>query len=234
MNEVKNLSDLRQQLATLDAAAGLSYLAKTFPGGITFSSSLGKEDQVITHLIAENQLPISIFSLDTGRLFPETLDLLARTSSRYNLTLEVIYPPQEPLERWVRTNGINGFYESIEKRKGCCALRKVEGLKRGLAGKQVWITGLRAEQSENRASMPLLEWDPKFHLYKYNPLLHWSAEEIDSFIKAEGIPYNPLHDQGYPSIGCAPCTRAVQPGEDSRAGRWWWENSKKECGLHVK
>ncbi|EIM75582.1 adenylylsulfate reductase [Nitritalea halalkaliphila LW7] len=234
MNEAKNLPDLRQHLSTLDAAAGLRYLAEAFPGGVTFSSSLGKEDQVITHLIAAENLPIHIFSLDTGRLFPETLDLLARTTARYSSPIEVIYPPQEPLERWVRTNGINGFYESIEKRKGCCALRKVEGLKRGLAGKQVWITGLRAEQSENRASMPLLEWDSNFHLFKYNPLLHWTDADVDAFIEKEAVPYNPLHDKGYPSIGCAPCTRAIQPGEDSRAGRWWWESSHKECGLHVK
>ena len=234
MSQPQNLSDLEAQVGSLSAGEGLSLIAKLFPGKVVFSTSLGQEDQVITGLIASQNLPIQIFSLDTGRLFPETLELLARTESKYKTRIKVYYPQTTSVEKWVADNGINGFYESVENRKSCCFVRKVEPLRRALAGNQVWITGLRAEQSANRSDMKRIEWDEANQIIKYNPLLDWTFEEMIAYIAEHKIPYNPLHDQGFISIGCAPCTRAILPGEDARAGRWWWEDSKKECGLHAK
>ena len=234
MSQPQNLSDLEAQVGSKSAAEGLSLIAKLFPGKVVFSTSLGQEDQVITGLIASQNLPIQIFSLDTGRLFPETLELLARTESKYKTRINVFYPETASVEKWVADNGINGFYESVENRKSCCFVRKVEPLKRALAGNQVWITGLRAEQSANRSDMKRVEWDEANQIIKYNPLLDWTFEEMIAYIAEHKIPYNPLHDQGFISIGCAPCTRAILPGEDARAGRWWWEDSKKECGLHAR
>jgi phosphoadenosine phosphosulfate reductase len=234
MSQPQNLSDLEAQVGSLSAGEGLSLIAKLFPGKVVFSTSLGQEDQVITGLIASQNLPIQIFSLDTGRLFPETLELLARTESKYKTRIKVYYPQTTSVEKWVADNGINGFYESVENRKSCCFVRKVEPLKRALAGNQVWITGLRAEQSANRSDMKRVEWDEANQIIKYNPLLDWTFEEMIAHIAEHKIPYNPLHDQGFISIGCAPCTRAIFPGEDARAGRWWWEDSKKECGLHAR
>jgi len=230
----KNLLELQSQLNNLDAAQGLALIAELFPGKVTFSTSLGQEDQVITQLIASQNLPIQIFSLDTGRLFSETLDLLARTEAKYKTRIKLYYPNTLAVEKLVDDIGINGFYDAIENRKSCCNVRKVEPLKRALTGNQVWVTGLRAEQSANRSEMKRLEWDEANQILKYNPLLDWSFEELISYIEMNKIPYNPLHDQGFISIGCAPCTRAISPGEDPRAGRWWWEESKKECGLHSK
>lgn len=226
-----NLSDKIDQLSPVD---GLALLSDLFQGKVVFSSSLGQEDQVITHFIAEKNLPIQIFSLDTGRLFPETLDLLARTENKYGLKIKVFYPERPSLENLVHKTGINGFYESVENRKQCCFVRKVEPLKRALAGNSIWVTGLRAEQSPNRSQMRKIEWDQANQIIKYNPLLDWTYEQMLGFIQENKIPYNPLHDKGFISIGCAPCTRAISPGEDPRAGRWWWEESKKECGLHGK
>ncbi|MHA7129657.1 phosphoadenylyl-sulfate reductase [Algoriphagus namhaensis] len=231
---MKNLHELASRLEGLPTAEGLALVADLFPGQVTFSSSLGQEDQVITALIAAQNLPIQIFSLDTGRLFPETLELLARTEAKYKLNIRLYYPGTDAVESLVAKNGINGFYESVENRKSCCYVRKVEPLKRALAGKQVWITGLRAEQSANRTEMKRVEWDEANQIIKYNPLLDWTYEQLLDYIQKEKIPYNPLHDKGFISIGCAPCTRAILPGEDARAGRWWWEESKKECGLHGK
>lgn len=230
----KNMHELEAQLGRLSAQEGLALIADLFPGKVTFSTSLGQEDQVITQLIAEAQLPISIFSLDTGRLFPETLDLIARTEARYKQHIKVYYPTTSSVENLVRDIGINGFYESVENRKSCCFARKVEPLRRALAGNEVWITGLRAEQSANRSGMKRIEWDEGNQILKFNPLLDWTFEQMIGYIKEKKIPYNPLHDKGFISIGCAPCTRAIAEGEDARAGRWWWEDSKKECGLHVK
>jgi phosphoadenosine phosphosulfate reductase len=167
-------------------------------------------------------------------LFPETLELLARTESKYKNRIKVYYPERESVESLVTDIGINGFYESVENRKSCCSVRKVEPLKRALAGNEVWVTGLRAEQSANRHAMKRIEWDEGNQILKYNPLLDWSFDEMIAYIDKYKIPYNPLHDKGFISIGCAPCTRAILPGEDARAGRWWWEDSKKECGLHSK
>jgi phosphoadenosine phosphosulfate reductase len=234
MSQPQNLSDLEAQVGSLSAEEGLSLIAKLFPGKVVFSTSLGQEDQVITGLIASQNLPIQIFSLDTGRLFPETLELLARTESKYKTRINVFYPETASVEKWVADNGINGFYESVENRKSCCFVRKVEPLKRALAGNQVWVTGLRAEQSANRSDMKRIEWDEANQIIKFNPLLDWTFEEMIAYIAEHKIPYNPLHDQGFISIGCAPCTRAILPGEDARAGRWWWEDSKKECGLHAR
>jgi len=230
----KNMHELEAQLSQLSAQEGLALIADLFPGKVTFSTSLGQEDQVITQLIAEANLPISIFSLDTGRLFPETLDLIARTEARYKQNIKVYYPTTSSVENLVRDIGINGFYESVENRKSCCFARKVEPLRRALAGNEVWITGLRAEQSANRSGMKRIEWDEGNQILKFNPLLDWTFDQMIEYIKAKKIPYNPLHDKGFISIGCAPCTRAIAEGEDARAGRWWWEDSKKECGLHVK
>ncbi|GAB2497580.1 phosphoadenylyl-sulfate reductase [Algoriphagus taiwanensis] len=234
MSLKQNLSDLESQVKDLSPGEGLALLADLFPGKVVFSTSLGQEDQVITQMIASQNLPIQIFSLDTGRLFPETLELLSRTESKYKTRIKVYYPERDSVENWVAKHGINGFYESVENRKSCCFVRKVEPLKRALAGNAVWVTGLRAEQSANRSEMKRIEWDESNQIIKYNPLLDWTFDEMIAYIAEHRIPYNPLHDQGFVSIGCAPCTRAILPGEDARAGRWWWEDSKKECGLHSR
>lgn len=234
MSQQQNLSDLEAKLSALSAAEGLALIADLFPGKVVFSTSLGQEDQVITALIASQNLPIQIFSLDTGRLFPETLDLLSRTEAKYRQKIKVYYPTTNSVEKLVGEIGINGFYESVENRKSCCFVRKVEPLKRALAGNEIWITGLRAEQSANRSDMRHIEWDEGNQIIKYNPLLNWTFDQMIGYINEHRIPYNPLHDQGFVSIGCAPCTRAILPGEDARAGRWWWEESKKECGLHAR
>lgn len=234
MSQLQNLSDIESQLASLSAEEGLKLVADLFPGKVVFSTSLGQEDQVITQLIASQKIPIQIFSLDTGRLFPETLELLSRTESKYKTRIKVYYPETASVEKLVEDIGINGFYESVENRKSCCFVRKVEPLKRALAGNTVWVTGLRAEQSANRSEMKRIEWDEANQIIKYNPLLDWTFDQMIAYIEEHKILYNPLHDQGFISIGCAPCTRAILPGEDARAGRWWWEDSKKECGLHSK
>ena len=203
----------------------------------TLASSLGAEDMVLTDLIAKYATDISVFLLDTGRLNPETYDLLARIQETYGKTLavRVFYPQPDALQHYVESNGINAFYQSVEQRKACCAIRKVEPLKRALAGQSAWITGMRRQQSITRAEMPVEEWDADHGLLKFNPLADWSEKEVWEYIRDNGVPYNALHDKHYPSIGCAPCTRAISIGEDVRAGRWWWEEEAgKECGLHVK
>jgi phosphoadenosine phosphosulfate reductase len=200
-----------------------------------FANSLGAEDMVLTDIIVREQIGIQIFSLDTGRLPSETYDLMGRLKRHYGLTLEFYYPRHDLVESYTRANGINGFYDSIESRKACCHARKIEPLQRALAGKKAWITGLRAEQAVTRAGLAVREFDASNGLEKFNPLADWSEKEVWAYIHANAVPYNKLHDQGYPSIGCAPCTRAVAPGEHLRAGRWWWEDpTSKECGLHVK
>jgi phosphoadenosine phosphosulfate reductase len=202
---------------------------------IVLANSLGAEDMLLTHIILSNEINIGIFSLDTGRLHPETVSLLSTIESRYNYRINVYYPQAEATQTWVAENGINGFYNSLEARKGCCYVRKVEPLKRALRDNQAWITGMRSEQSPSRAELAKKEWDEGNGLWKYNPLAEWSEEELWETIRGERVPYNPLHDQGFPSIGCAPCTRAISEGEDVRAGRWWWEHRDggQECGLHV-
>ncbi|HJW26005.1 MAG TPA: phosphoadenylyl-sulfate reductase [Rhodocyclaceae bacterium] len=200
-----------------------------------FANSLGAEDMVLTDLIIKAGLPIEIFSLDTGRLPLETYDLMAKVQEHYGLKLKVYFPQSGAVENYVREHGINGFYDSVELRKACCHVRKVEPLQRALAGKKAWITGLRAQQAATRVGLPVREFDAGNGLEKFNPLADWSEKEVWAYIKQNGVPYNALHDKFYPSIGCAPCTRAVTPGEDVRSGRWWWESPEsKECGLHVK
>lgn len=202
---------------------------------ITFANSMGAEDMVLTDLILREQLPIEIFSLDTGRLPTETYDLIADVERTYNTRLKLFFPQPTPVETYVRTHGINAFYESVELRKACCHMRKVEPLRRALDGKKAWITGMRAQQSSTRAELPFRQFDEGNGLEKFNPLSDWTEQEVWAYIRMHQVPYNKLHDQFYPSIGCAPCTRAVAMGEDIRAGRWWWENpDSKECGLHVK
>lgn len=228
------MTELALELAPLSPAAALRLLTERYPGGVLFSSSLGQEDQAITDLICREGLPIRIFTLDTGRLFPETYELYDRTRARYGRQIEVYFPDSAATERFVTERGMNAFYESVENRKACCQIRKVQPLRRALAGGQVWITGLRAEQSEARQDLPQVEWDEANQIIKYHPLLHWSHAELLAYLKTHHVPYNPLHDKGFVSIGCAPCTRAIEPGEHPRAGRWWWEQSQKECGLHTR
>ena len=224
-----SVNQKRIQLAKL-----LKQAASQFPA-ITFANSFGAEDMVLTDVIVREQLPIEIFSLDTGRLPVETYKLMAETESKYGIKLKVNFPKHEAVEDYVQTKGINAFYESIDLRKACCYMRKVEPLGRALAGKQAWITGMRAEQAVTRANLPVQEYDAGNKLEKFNPLSDWTEQEVWAYIRIHEVPYNKLHDAFYPSIGCAPCTRAVAMGEDVRAGRWWWENPEnKECGLHVK
>lgn len=228
------LNDIIHQISGLLPVDALSLLAARFPGQVTFSSSFGIEDQAITHLLLSNKIPVSIFTLDTGRLFSETYSVWSATNQQYQTKVQAYYPDRQLLEQYLSEKGPNAFYESVENRKSCCFIRKVEPLKRALAGNIVWITGLRAAHSPERENLEQIEWDESNGIIKYHPLLHWSGKEVADFIAANGVPYNPLHDKGFVSIGCAPCTRAIRPGEDFRAGRWWWEdNSKKECGLHV-
>jgi phosphoadenosine phosphosulfate reductase len=230
-----NIEALIQQTKGLSIAETLAYLATTYKDAVVFSTSFSYEDQVITHQILDNKLPIKIFTLDTGRLFAETYSVWSSTNSRYQTSIQAYYPSAIDLENFVVANGPNAFYESVENRKTCCHIRKVAPLKRALNGNKVWITGLRAEHSPNRQAVAIFEWDGANKIIKYNPILHWSTSEVSTYIQAHNIPYNPLHDKGFVSIGCAPCTRAIKPGEDFRAGRWWWEDaSKKECGLHEK
>jgi phosphoadenosine phosphosulfate reductase len=229
------IQKLQAALDSLSKGEALELLHNAFPGKVTFSSSFSFEDQVITHDIIQSTLPISIFTLDTGRLFAETYSVWSSTNTRYNTRIKAYYPNQAELEFFVQAQGPNSFYESVENRKSCCHIRKVEPLKRALAGNAVWITGLRAEHSAVRQGLQQLEWDSVNQIIKYHPLLYWTTDEVRGYVDQHNIPYNPLHDRGFVSIGCAPCTRAIRQGEDFRAGRWWWEdNSKKECGLHEK
>ncbi len=211
----------------------LNYIFERFGTEVAFATSLGLEDQILTYYISSYRPEIRIFTLDTGRLFPESYDLLDTTVARYKHKIEVYFPEQQAVEQMVNEQGINLFYDSIEKRKLCCNIRKTKPLKRALQGCKAWITGLRKEQAVTRTDLKIVEWDHVNGLIKFNPLINWTEEDVNYFIKKHQIPYNPLHDKGFPSIGCQPCTRAIAPGEDIRAGRWWWENpEQKECGLH--
>jgi phosphoadenosine phosphosulfate reductase len=200
---------------------------------LLFASSMGAEDQVMTQLIFNNNLPVQVITLDTGRIFPETYDLIHRTNSRYGNIVKVVFPEAKDVEEMVNSKGIDLFYESIENRKLCCGIRKINPLQRVLSGKRAWITGLRRAQSLTRGEMKLVEWDASFNLIKINPLINWSEEDIWKEVNEHNIPFSVLHKHGFPSIGCQPCTRAIEPGENIRSGRWWWENpDTKECGLH--
>lgn len=227
------VAELRQQLAGADPLDVLRQVADEFAGKAAFSTSFGLEDQVITHLIFAHNLPIEVFTLDTGRNFQETYSTWSKTVLKYGKTIRAYYPQHDEVAALVERQGPNGFYESVDARKACCHVRKVEPLSRALAGRAAWVTGIRSEQSVNRTGMQLVDWDDTYQLFKVNPLLDWTWEQTWAFVREYSIPHNPLHLEGFVSIGCAPCTRAIKPGEDFRAGRWWWEDqSAKECGLH--
>lgn len=225
--------EIKKLVNGLSEVESIRALAEAFTGKVVFSTSLGYEDQVVTHFIYSNNLPVKVFTLETGRLFKETQDTLDTTNIFYKKKIQVFSPIKASVDKLVEAKGAFSFYDSVENRKECCFIRKVEPLKRALAGNEIWITGIRAQQSDGRNEMPSVEWDESNQIVKFHPILHWGFEEVKNFINLHKIPYNPLHDRGYVSIGCEPCTRAIKPGEDFRAGRWWWENSSaKECGLH--
>ncbi len=231
----KTINDWNAELANASAAEVIEFFFKKFPGEIALSTSLGYEDQALTQLVASVDKEAKIFTLDTGRLFPETYDLVDRTAKKYGINIQVFFPNSDKVESMVADKGINLFYDSIENRKLCCGIRKLEPLARAMLGLKGWITGLRRDQSVTRTDMQLVEWDKGNDMLKINPLINWSEDEVIEYIEANNIPYNPLHKKGFASIGCQPCTRAIEPGEDIRAGRWWWENpDTKECGLHKR
>lgn len=229
-----------EAVTSLDAAFAGADLAErlrlvaAFGGRAVFTTSLGIEDQVITAAIGLGRLPIEVSTLETGRLFKETVDLIGETEERFGLSIKRFRPEQDDIDAYAAKYGLNGFYESVEARHACCHVRKLVPLAKALAGATIWVTGLRRGQSGNRATTPFAEYDAERNLIKVNPLADWSLADIDAYVEAEAVPTNPLHKRGYPSIGCEPCTRAIKPGEPERAGRWWWENDeKRECGLHV-
>jgi phosphoadenosine phosphosulfate reductase len=233
INLIEDAVRLNSQLASLDLAGRLS-LAAGLGGRAVFTTSLGIEDQVITAEIGMHRLSVDVVTLQTGRLFPETLALMAETESQYDVTISRYEPEQSDLDIYIAKYGVNGFYESVEARHACCGVRKLKPLARALSGAAIWITGLRRGQSSNRSDTAFAEFDPERGLIKINPLADWDIDAINAYVADNGVPVNPLHARGYPSIGCEPCTRAIKPGEPERAGRWWWENDeKRECGLHV-
>ncbi len=226
--------NFEKSLLAVPLTERLAQIATLFQGKkMVFSTSFGQEDQAITFAIATQKLPIEIFTLDTGRQFQESYELIDLTVKKFDFNLKTYVPNTASVEVLVAEKGFNSFYTSVENRKECCFIRKIEPLNRALQGADVWITGLRAEQSDNRADMPMIEWDTQKNLYKINPLMDWSFEKLETYLAEHKIPQNPLHKKGFISIGCAPCTRAIAEGEHPRAGRWWWESSQKECGLHA-
>jgi len=229
------LKELNDQLAGKTTDERLEILASAFKGKIIFTTSFGIEDQVITHKIFSNNLDIKVVTLDTGRLFPETYEVFSQTTLKYKKKINVYFPDYISVEELVTEKGPFSFFNSRENREECCKIRKVVPLSRALAGMECWISGIRASQSDNRGNMSDLEYDADKKLFKFHPLFDWSFEEVENFIKENNVPYNELHDKGYLSIGCEPCTRAVIKGQDFRSGRWWWENDgPKECGCHIK
>ena len=228
---IKNIEEKILSLNTIDL---IKYILENHKN-IAFSTSLGAEDQVITDMIYKVDKKTKVFTLDTGRLHSQTYKVMDETNLKYGVKIEVFFPKYEDVQNLYKVQGVNGHIETIEKRKNCCNIRKIEPLKRALKGVDIWITGLRASQSVTREAMPLIEWDDNFKVIKINPLINWSEEDVWDYIKENRVPYNKLHDMGFPSIGCEPCTRAIKDGEDIRAGRWWWEDpAHKECGLHKK
>ncbi|MDO9339917.1 MAG: phosphoadenylyl-sulfate reductase [Bacteroidales bacterium] len=229
------LQELRDQLTGISIEDQLKKLVFLFPGRIVFTTSLGIEDQVITHKIFSNNLVVKVVTLDTGRLFPQTYEVFSQTIIKYRKNINVYFPDYLSVEKMVTEKGPFSFYESVVNRKECCRLRKVVPLSRALVGMKCWISGIRADQSDDRSLMNWLEYDEDKKLFKFYPLFDWSFEDVENYIKKKNIPYNSLHDKGYVSIGCEPCTRAVIKGQDFRSGRWWWENDgPKECGCHIK
>ncbi|HCX98692.1 MAG TPA: phosphoadenylyl-sulfate reductase [Bacteroidales bacterium] len=227
--------ELNQALKGKTPQESMSHCLSVFNDKIALSTSLGIEDQILTQMLVAINKEAEIFTLDTGRLFPETYDLIERTCSKYGIKMKIYFPNYTDVEEMVNKKGINLFYHSVENRKECCGIRKIKPLKRAFAGLDAWICGLRRDQSVTRTDMQLVEWDEGNGLIKINPLIDWSEENVWKYARENNVPYNTLHDKGFPSIGCQPCTRAIEPGEDVRAGRWWWENPEtKECGLHKK
>lgn len=228
------LNDVENWIDGKDILESLKILSRKYENQIVFSTSFGIEDQVITDFIFTNNLPIKVFTLDTGRQFQETYSTWNKTQIHYLKPIEVYFPNTYSVETLLQEKGPNSFYDSIENRKECCYIRKVEPLNRALKNQKIWITGIRSDQSINRNDMKNIEFDAAHGLVKFHPLFDWSFEAVKVYVEEKNIPYNPLHNRGFVSIGCAPCTRATKPGEDFRAGRWWWEDaSKKECGLHT-
>lgn len=229
----QKVNELNESVKSLDTIEALKFLATEYKGKIVFTSSFGYEDQVITNMIFKNNIEIDVVTLDTGRLFKDTYKVFSQTLDTYKKTIKVYFPNTDAVEKMVSAKGPYSFYNSVENRKECCNIRKVEPLNRALKGVELWITGIRAEQSPNREGMTFFELDEARQIIKYNPLLNFTFEGVKQYVKENHVPYNVLHDQNFVSIGCEPCTRAIKPGDDFRAGRWWWESdSKKECGLH--
>ncbi len=227
-------NNISEAIKDLDHIDRLQYIARKFPDKVIFTTSFGIEDQVITDMIFKHDIPVKVVTLDTGRLFEETYKVYYNTLNAYHKPIQVFYPNTAVVEQMVSEKGPYSFYESIENRKECCNIRKVEPLQRALSGMDCWVTGIRAEQSRGRTDMSMIEDDEGYRLLKFNPLLDWTLDDVMDYLKQHHVPYNSLHDKGFVSIGCAPCTRAIKPGDDFRAGRWWWENnSGKECGLHT-
>ena len=232
---LKQIDEWNDQFKNKDPKEVLSFFLNQYKDKIALASSLGAEDQVLTEMIIGINPSTTIFTLDTGRLFPETYDLIEKTNQKYNIKIKVFFPDYKEVEKMVSEKGINPFYESIENRKLCCSIRKTKPIKRAFKDLDIWICGLRKDQSVTRFYSKLIEWDDVNSLLKLNPLINWSEKDVWEYVKKYDIPYNELHDKGFPSIGCQPCTRAVKKGEDIRSGRWWWESpDKKECGLHAK
>lgn len=231
----EEIDKLNDELSNATPQEIIERMVNVFGRRVALSSSMGAEDQVLTDMLLKIDPQARVFTLDTGRLFPETYDLIDRTSRKYKINIEVFFPDYQRVQEMVNGKGINLFYESVENRKECCFLRKIEPLQRAFSTMDAWICGLRASQSVTRTNINVVEWDANNKLVKVNPLANWSEEQVWDYIKANKVPYSVLHDKGFPSIGCQPCTRAIQPGEDVRAGRWWWENpDTKECGLHKR
>lgn len=232
---IEDISSLNNELKDANPQEIIKNVVDRFNQKIALSSSMGAEDQVLTDMLLKIEPNARIFTLDTGRLFAETYDLIDRTSRKYKKKIEVLFPDYKRVEAMVNTKGINLFYESIQNRKECCHIRKIEPLQRAFAGLDAWICGLRASQAVTRKDIDVIEWDANNKLVKVNPLARWTEEQVWEYIHANRVPYNVLHEKGFPSIGCQPCTRVVAKGEDVRAGRWWWENpDTKECGLHKR
>ena len=231
--ENNSIEKLNQQFASLSLEKAFETLSTLRFKNIAFSTSLGQEDQVLTDVIFKNNHPIKVFTLDTGRLFEQTYDILDKTQKKYNKSISSFAPDNNELEALLDSKGPYSFYDSIENRKECCSIRKINPLQKALKGVDLWITGLRASQSNSRSTLSFFSYDDAFGLPKFNPLVNWTLEEVENYLEQNNVPQNSLHKKGFVSIGCEPCTRAVKPGEDIRSGRWWWEESKKECGLHL-
>jgi phosphoadenosine phosphosulfate reductase len=231
--ENNSIEKLNQQFASLSLEEAFETLSTLGFKNIAFSTSLGQEDQVLTDVIFKNNHPIKVFTLDTGRLFEQTYDVLDKTQKKYKKSISSFAPNNNELETLLDSKGPYSFYDSIENRKECCSIRKINPLQKALKGVDLWITGLRASQSNSRSTLSFFSYDDAFGLPKFNPLVNWTLEEVENYLEQNNVPQNSLHKKGFVSIGCEPCTRAVKPGEEIRSGRWWWEESKKECGLHL-